>query len=281
MQVPGLVGSPSAKAVTLPAGRAVRTHLRAGVVVKGHSVIGDLNQFAFLRKGRSVVITFTTADAAAKKTAPVIARASKSIRFGCSGASADPLADLPVSGSGDDAEARPLLRHLEELRVPAADLVDSVLVAGADLGAAHRQRGTTRADGAEPIATSLRGLEQVEVDLDVEDLLQAPHVRVAPRLVRVDERAGPLDARTWVDDLVAEHVAAAALDLVLRPQRQLRADETGGGDVAHSGIVAGAERPPQDLTWRRDEASPLVTRLHKSAAGGSAGLRKCPPTRAG
>ena len=35
LRVPGLIGTPSAKAVTLPAGRAVRTHLRAGVVVKG------------------------------------------------------------------------------------------------------------------------------------------------------------------------------------------------------------------------------------------------------
>ena len=82
MQVPGLVGTPSVKAVTLPAGRAVRTHLRAAVVVKGRSVVGDLNQFAFIRHGRSIVITFTTSAANAKKTAPVIARTSRSIKFG-------------------------------------------------------------------------------------------------------------------------------------------------------------------------------------------------------
>ena len=68
--------------MTLPAGRAVRTHLRAGVVVKGRTVVADLNQFAFLRNGRSIVVTFTTAVAKARQTAPVIARTSKSIRFG-------------------------------------------------------------------------------------------------------------------------------------------------------------------------------------------------------
>ncbi len=81
-RVPGLVGTPSVKVVTLPAGRAVRTHLRAGVVVKGRTVVADLNQFAFLRDGRSIVVTFTTAVAKARQTAPVIARTSKSIRFG-------------------------------------------------------------------------------------------------------------------------------------------------------------------------------------------------------
>ena len=77
-----MVGTPSVKVVTLPAGRAVRTHLRAGVVVKGRTVVADLNQFAFLRDGRSIVVTFTTAVAKARQTAPVIARTSKSIRFG-------------------------------------------------------------------------------------------------------------------------------------------------------------------------------------------------------
>jgi hypothetical protein len=82
IRVPGLIGTPSARAVTLPAGRAVRTHLRAGVVVSGRNVVGDINQFAFLRNGRSIVVTFTTAAANARKAAPVVTRASKSIRFG-------------------------------------------------------------------------------------------------------------------------------------------------------------------------------------------------------
>ncbi len=82
LRLPGLVGTPSVRAVTLPPGRAVRTHLRVGVVVKGHTVVADLNQVAFLRNGRSIVITFTTSAANAKKTAPVITRTSKSIKLG-------------------------------------------------------------------------------------------------------------------------------------------------------------------------------------------------------
>lgn len=78
---PSLVAAPTVRAVTLPAGRAVRTHFRATVVTGGRRVVSDISQFAFLRSGRSVVITFTTGTAAAK-AAPVIARAARTIRFG-------------------------------------------------------------------------------------------------------------------------------------------------------------------------------------------------------
>ena len=64
-------------------------------------------------------------------------------------------------------------------------------------------------------------LEQVEVDLDVVDLLHAADVRVPPRLVRVDERAGHAEARCGVDDLLAVDVAVAACHLVLDPEREL------------------------------------------------------------
>jgi hypothetical protein len=80
-RLPGLVGTPSVKAAKLPAGRAVRTHVRAAVVVHGRRVVADINQFAFLRAGRSIVITFTSGVAAARKTAPTIARAAASMRF--------------------------------------------------------------------------------------------------------------------------------------------------------------------------------------------------------
>ena len=87
---------------------------------------------------------------------------------------------------------------------------------------------------AEPLTPSLRRLQQVEVDLDREHLLHAPHVRVTPRLVRVDERARPLETRSGMDDLVAVDVAASALDLVLGMERKV-----GGSlrDLAHDGIV--------------------------------------------
>ena len=121
----------------------------------------------------------------------------------------------------EDAEARARDRHLVELGIAAADLVAPLLVARLDLGVAHRQRRLARHDGAEPAPPGLRRPQQVEVDLDVEHPLHAPHVRVAERLVGVDERARSLDAGTRVDDLVAVDLAAPALDLVLRPQGQL------------------------------------------------------------
>ncbi len=77
-----------------------------------------------------------------------------------------------------------------------------------------------RPDGAEAAAAGLRLLEQVEVDLDVVHLLQAPDVGMTPGLVRVHERARHTDARAGVDDLLAVDVAAAARDLVLCPERE-------------------------------------------------------------
>ncbi len=119
----------------------------------------------------------------------------------------------------EDPEARARDRHLVELGIAAADLVAPLLVARLDLGMAHRQRHLARDDGTEPSPPGFGRPQQIEVDLDVEHPLHAPHVRVAERLVGVDERARSLDAGTRVDDLVAVDLAAPALDLVLRPQR--------------------------------------------------------------
>ena len=140
-------------------------------------------------------------------------------------------------------------RELEELRVAAADLVVATLVA--------RRRPRRRTSGAAPSRLARRrsparrpsaALEQVEVDLDVEHLLHAPHVRVPPRLVGVDERARHRAMQAaGVHDLVAVHLAAAALDLVLRPQRELRRGR-GAGYIAHAGMV----RSPGALRARLD-----------------------------
>ena len=91
-----------------------------------------------------------------------------------------------------------------------------------DLGLAHRQRLPHRADRAEARLPALGRAQHVEVDLDVVDLLHAADVRVAPRLVGVDERAALREARAGVDDLVAVDVAAAALHLVLRVEGKCR-----------------------------------------------------------
>src|SRR5262245_60252907 len=96
-----------------------------------------------------------------------------------------------------------------------------MLVAPFDLRATHRQRVAPRLHSAESGPLLLGRLEQVEVDVDGEDTLHAADVRVAELLVRVEERTGPLDARSRVDDLVAVDPAAPALGLVLGTKRKL------------------------------------------------------------
>src|SRR5689334_22290356 len=121
-----------------------------------------------------------------------------------------------LRGAGDlreDAEARHVSRKLVELGVPAADIVATALVAGGHLDVAHRQRRPPSPHAAEAAAAALGRLEDVEVDLDVEDFLHAAHVRPAPGLVGVDERARAVETRARVHDLVAMNLTAPALDL--------------------------------------------------------------------
>ena len=80
---------------------------------------------------------------------------------------------------------------------------------------------TSRANCPEAVtAAALRFAEEVEVDLDLVDLLHAPHVGVPELFVRIDERAGALHTGGRIDDLVAVDGAATALHLVLRAKRQ-------------------------------------------------------------
>ena len=124
---------------------------------------------------------------------------------------------------GEDAERRRPDRQLAELGVDAAGVLRARRVGLLDLGLAHRQRLAHRADRAEAGLPPLGRAEHVEVDLDVVDLLHAADVGVPPALVRVDEGAAPREAGARVDDLVAVHLAAAALHLVLRVQGERRA----------------------------------------------------------
>ena len=151
----------------------------------------------------------------------------------------------------EDAEGRALARKLVELGNATAEVVLAVRVRPDDLDLAHRQRGAARANGAEAAAARLGLLEQVEVDLDVVDLLHAPDVRVAPRLVGVDERTRHPEARSGVDDLLAVDVAVAARHLVLDPERELDPCWS----FLHDPIVFTVRHPPQDLTSRRFSGS--------------------------
>src|SRR5262245_1413834 len=151
----------------------------------------------------------------------------------------------------EDPEGRLPHRELAELGIDALRLLGARLVGRLDLGLAHRQRLAHGADRAEARLAPLGGAEHVEVDLDVIDLLHTTDVRVAPRLVRVDERTAAREARAGIDDLVAMDVAPTAFHLLLRMQRE--------GErqlllmhVRHCGSVL---YPVQDLTYTPGRAS--------------------------
>jgi hypothetical protein len=108
-----------------------------------------------------------------------------------------------------------------ELGVHAAEVVGPAEVRALDLRAAHRQRFAIGPNSTEARGSGFGFAEQIEVDLDPEHLLHAADVRSSRLLERIEERAGPLDAGTGVDDLVAVNPAATALDLVLWPERKL------------------------------------------------------------
>src|SRR3990170_541312 len=148
-----------------------------------------------------------------------------------------------VRDDREHAEVRALARELVELRVAAADLVLAACVRLDPLDLAHRKRRPASSKRPEAAAGRLGRFEEVEIDFHVEHLLQAAHVRVLPRLVRVDERAGRPDARTWVDHLLAVDSAVAARHFVLYPER-----ESLRGSVVHATIVFLFDRRPQDLT---------------------------------
>ncbi len=144
---------------------------------------------------------------------------------------------------GDYPKCRRSRRQLVELGIDAAELARAVRVARLDLGPAHRQRLLHRADGAEAVTARLGRPQHPEVDLDPEHLLHAADERVPVLLVRVDERTRPREARRRVDDLVAVHLAAAALELVLRMQWERRRLGPLGGVVhRHSLCVRDSRR---------------------------------------
>jgi len=113
-----------------------------------------------------------------------------------------------------------------ELGVHAAEVVGPAEVGALDLGVAHRQRVASGLDSTEARGSGFGFLQELEVDLDAKDLLHAAHVRPADLFEGVEERARAGDAGGRVDDLVAVDPTPAALDLVLRPEREL-AERTG------------------------------------------------------
>ena len=119
---------------------------------------------------------------------------------------------------------RALCRLLWQLWSPSWTFDDATFersaaafVGTVDRERAHRQRLALRLHSAVARARALRVLEDLDVDLGVEDLLQAAHVAASGGvvLVRVEERAVHFDAAAWLDRLVAERAALPTLGCLL------------------------------------------------------------------
>ena len=144
----------------------------------------------------------------------------------------DPAAAAePARNPREHAERRRACRQLPELRIDAAELALAVRERRLHRRLAHRQRPAQRAHRAEALARPLRGREHLDVDLRLEHLLEAAHVRVPVLLVRVDEGTRALEARRRVDDLLAVDGAAPALRLVLRMEGKRRGRLLGRHDL--------------------------------------------------
>jgi hypothetical protein len=80
--IPGRVGRVTAVAATLPGGPAAHSIVDVAVSNKGKKVVARVTQYAFLRPGRSVVVSFTTRKTGSARYAPTFAAAAHSVRFG-------------------------------------------------------------------------------------------------------------------------------------------------------------------------------------------------------
>ena len=130
-----------------------------------------------------------------------------------------------------------------------------MLVTGRDVGVAHRQRRPSGLHSAETLTPASELTQQVDVDLDVEHLLHAPHVGVPPRLVRVDERAAARNAGAGVDDTCRR--APRSGGTRPRPAAECScAAEMGRAMSLTTGIVGMAGAPPQDSDTARMKAQP-------------------------
>ena len=108
-----------------------------------------------------------------------------------------------------------------ELRVHAPEVVGPGDVGAFDFRVTHRQWVAIGPNSTEARGSGFGFAEQLQVDLDRVDLLHAADVRPADFLECIEEGARSLEASGGVHDLVAVDPAAAALDLVLRPERKL------------------------------------------------------------
>ncbi|MFN8222422.1 MAG: hypothetical protein U0R50_04135 [Gaiellales bacterium] len=81
-RIPGRVGKPKTVATRLPGGPVVASTIDIRITNRGASVVARVTQYAFLRPGRSVVVSFTTRKSTFPAYKAAFTAAARSIRFG-------------------------------------------------------------------------------------------------------------------------------------------------------------------------------------------------------
>jgi hypothetical protein len=80
--IPSVKGPVASAAVTLPTGPAVRLRYNLQLMVQRRRLVTETLQYAFLRGGRSIVVTYTTTPESGAAYAPTFSRSARSIRLG-------------------------------------------------------------------------------------------------------------------------------------------------------------------------------------------------------
>ena len=81
-RIPGRVGPVTSSAVLLPGGLAAGSRVDIAVKTRGKPLIARVMQYAWLRPGHSVVVSFTTRRSTYPQYRPVFIAAARSVRFG-------------------------------------------------------------------------------------------------------------------------------------------------------------------------------------------------------
>lgn len=81
-RIPGRVGAVTSTGVQLPGGPAASSRVDVGVLAHGKRVVARVTQYAFLRPGRSIVVSFTTRKSTYAPYRASFVAAARSVRFG-------------------------------------------------------------------------------------------------------------------------------------------------------------------------------------------------------
>lgn len=81
-RIPGRVGAVTSTGIRLPGGPAASSRVDIAVSARGKRLVARVTQFAFLRPGRSVVLSFTTRKSTYAPYRAAFLASARSVRFG-------------------------------------------------------------------------------------------------------------------------------------------------------------------------------------------------------